>query len=127
MTAVYAGGLTDISILLLLSERPDHGYSLVHRLMDLGIFYNDDPGTVYRRLRIFERRGLIQHRVHHSQRGPVRKVYEIGPAGQQAIREWVPELNTTLNTIHRCLDLHSRIRASAVMPWSEPIKSGATV
>jgi PadR family transcriptional regulator PadR len=68
-------------LLLLIAERPDHGYDLVERLERFG-FDGSDPGHVYRALRGLESRGLVRSAWRPSAVGPARRVYELTPQGE---------------------------------------------
>ena len=67
-------------LLLLLHESPAHGYDLRERLRPLGCS-RDDPGRLYRALRILEEGGLVQSRWHSSTGGPDRRTYELTARG----------------------------------------------
>ncbi|NPV53200.1 MAG: PadR family transcriptional regulator [Firmicutes bacterium] len=48
-------------LLLLLLEKPAHGYDLMERLKELGFDgENQDPGMVYRNLRRLEEEGMVR-------------------------------------------------------------------
>ena len=72
-------------ILLLLAERPSHGYALVDRLKEFG-FTEGSTGSLYRELRRLEDGGLAHSYWEASQtRGPARRVYELTAAGRRAL------------------------------------------
>src|SRR5204862_6222014 len=48
------------SLLLLLRERPLHGYELLERIPELGVEGRVDIGNLYRLLRSLEEEGLVQ-------------------------------------------------------------------
>src|SRR5256885_455068 len=48
------------SLLLLLRERPLHGYELLERIPELGVEGRVDIGNLYRLLRALEEEGLVQ-------------------------------------------------------------------
>jgi len=98
------------SVLLLLAERSDHGYALVRRLGGLGIDVSRDPGALYRRLAAMERRGLVEHRMCRSDKGPARKVYLPTTQGAEALDDWARRLGRTIGTLQTCLALHARLR-----------------
>jgi poly-beta-hydroxybutyrate-responsive repressor len=86
-------------ILLLLAERPSHGYALVERLKEFG-FTEGSTGSLYRELRRLEDGGLAHSYWEASQtRGPARRVYELTAAGRRALNgcaEGAVELTATL-------------------------------
>ncbi len=86
-------------ILLLLAERPSHGYALVDRLKEFG-FTDGSTGSLYRELRRLEDAGLAHSYWEASQtRGPARRVYELTAAGRRALNgcaDGAAELTHTL-------------------------------
>lgn len=79
-------------LLLLLSERPGHGYALLERLRSFDLLLQDDPGTVYRALHGLERKGLVEARWEANPSGPARKVYNVTRPGTAALRSWTRDL-----------------------------------
>ena len=71
-------------LLLLLRERPSHGYDLLERLGPLG-FGRDDPGGLYRALRALERERLVHSAWEDSDSGPDRRIYELTRAGREEL------------------------------------------
>jgi PadR family transcriptional regulator PadR len=86
-------------LLLLLHERPAHGYDLRERLRPLG-FSRDDPGRLYRALRTLETAGLVRSKWQSSSGGPDRRTYELTPAGEDRLRDAAAELQA----MHAILD-----------------------
>ena len=69
-------------LLLLLAERPRHGYQLAASLR-MWEFQGVTSSTVYRELSRLEEGGLVRSFWEASQaRGPARHMYELTPAGQ---------------------------------------------
>ena len=58
------------SLLLLLRERPLHGYELLERLPELGVEGRVDIGNLYRLLRALEEEGLVSLRVERRAARP---------------------------------------------------------
>lgn len=71
-------------LLLLLDERPGHGYDLLTRLEPLG-FDRSNPGRIYRALRWLEGAGLVQPTWETTGVGPARRVYELTDQGRQSL------------------------------------------
>ncbi|WP_433227078.1 PadR family transcriptional regulator [Microtetraspora malaysiensis] len=90
-------------LLLLLGERPDHGYELVRRLRPLGIV-DGDTSTVYRTLRSLERHGCLCSDWAPSGTGPARRVYRITAKGRTELLSWLGTLEET----RRRLDYYMR-------------------
>ena len=73
------------AVLLLLAERPSHGYGLVDRLKLMG-WADSSTGALYRELRRLEEAGCVHSWWEASQtRGPARRVYELTHAGRAAL------------------------------------------
>jgi len=80
-------------LLLLLHERPAHGYELLERLRELGLHYTDQEiGYVYRTLRTMEKEGLIVSQWDTTGSGPAKRVYAITPQGITTLHEWAQAL-----------------------------------
>lgn len=77
-------GLMRACILLLLDERPAHGYELIERLKPFG-FERDDPSRIYRALRWLEGAGFVRPNWETPAAGPARRVYELTPSGREAL------------------------------------------
>ena len=76
------------AILLLLSERPSHGYSLQKDLQDFRFGAIDRP-TTYRALAQLEADGLVESGTAVPKAGQARRVYSITPLGEQVLRIWM--------------------------------------
>lgn len=85
-------------LLLLISEKPSHGYDLLERFEEFGPQILD-PGGLYRALRALERDGFVESSWEHSHAGPARRVYEITAAGLGWLDTWAD----TLRESHRFL------------------------
>ncbi|MGH9101824.1 MAG: helix-turn-helix transcriptional regulator, partial [Acidimicrobiales bacterium] len=107
-------------LLLLLRERPDHGYDLLERLCPLGL-EREDPGAVYRTLRWMERDHLVSSGWTDSCSGPARRTYVLTPAGRDALDEYGHALDDTRRTIEIFLDRF----LDAVQPLEDQRAGGA--
>jgi poly-beta-hydroxybutyrate-responsive repressor len=81
-------------LLLLLVERPDHGYELVERLRPFGVA-DCDTGSVYRALRTLERRGCLRSDWTPSDAGPARRIYQPTATGHAELTNRQGALETT--------------------------------
>lgn len=89
-------------LLLLLQEKPAHGYDLVERLH--ASFIDDtDAGGVYRTLRSFEREGLVSSSWCLSTSGPARRTYSLTADGKEALRRQVETLEVTHHLVQTFL------------------------
>jgi poly-beta-hydroxybutyrate-responsive repressor len=75
-------------LLLMLAERPDHGYNLVSRLASFGIT-GEAHTSVYRALQALERAGFARSRWNLSSAGPAKRIYEITQEGIDVLQTWV--------------------------------------
>lgn len=89
-------------LLLLLAERPDHGYDLVARLRPL-VDSDGDAGAVYRTLRHMERDGLVQSAWLPANGAPARRSYRLTDAGRATLREYVVDVRGLRDTLDRFL------------------------
>lgn len=95
-------GALDTCLLALLAERPTHAYELVTRLEQQGIA-GVGYGTVYPLMGRLRRDGLVTERIEASPTGPPRKVFEVAPAGRQALSEWTQQWVDVTTAINRLL------------------------
>ena len=87
-------------LLLLLRERPAHGYELLEQLQTFG-FRSSDPGGLYRALRKLEDEGLMRSAWEPSGTGPHRRIYEITRTGMEDLHgraKGLAEARSTLDT-----------------------------
>jgi DNA-binding PadR family transcriptional regulator len=81
---------TTPAVLLLLSQKPAHGYDLLARLGD--VFPRSgplpDPGAFYRLLRGLENEGAVISSWETPQAGPARRVYSITTVGREQLDGW---------------------------------------
>lgn len=69
-------------LLLLLVERPSHGYELIRRLETFG-YERENASRVYRALHSLERAGLLRTAWATPKPGPARRMFEITPQGRR--------------------------------------------
>jgi len=91
-------------LLLLLLEKPAHGYDLISRLKELGFSDNPDPGMVYRNLRRLEEQGMITSRWDTSGAGPARRFYEVTREGKELLAAWVEVINLNVESLKLFLE-----------------------
>lgn len=83
---------TEPALLLLLRERPAHGYDLLERLPELTGEQRVEMGNLYRLLRGLEDEGLVSSAWDASSPGPAKRRYELTPAGERLLEHWVEAL-----------------------------------
>ena len=89
-------------LLLLLAQKPAHGYELMDRVGqddDPGA----DPGLLYRTLRQFEEQGLVRSSWDTEGRGAARRVYEITDEGIDYLHAWAVTIRRTRERLERFL------------------------
>lgn len=94
-------------LLLLIAERPSHGYDLLERLEELGLGATD-PGGLYRALRGMEREGLVESEWETSEAGPARRTYTLTSEGLEWLHAWAGALRESRRLISRFLDRYQR-------------------
>ena len=83
---------TEPALLLLLRERPAHGYDLLERLPELIGEQRVEMGNLYRLLRALEEEGLVT-----SEWADGRRTYAITDTGLRLLDEWVEALRRALD------------------------------
>lgn len=82
-------------LLLLLKEKPAHGYELMENLGNLDFLKAvPDPGVVYRYLRRLEDEGIVASQLEPGSGGPARKVYSLTSEGENYLLSWAASLRT---------------------------------
>lgn len=103
-------------LLLLLAEKPAHGYELMDRLSQEDDTATD-PGLLYRTLRQFEQEGLVQSSWDTEGRGAARRVYEITAEGIDYLHAWAVNIRRTRERLERFLgDYEARFQMMEVAP-----------
>lgn len=81
------------ALLLLLRERPVHGYELLERLPEVaGEDARIDVGNLYRILRALEEEGIVASEWSADLPGPARRTYELTDAGSRLLDRWADAL-----------------------------------
>src|SRR5213593_22064 len=102
------------SLLLLLRERPLHGYELLERIPELGEG-RVDIGNLYRLLRSLEEEGLVRSEWSADLPGPAKRTYELTDEGRRLLDRWAEALQRAQGIISNFL---GRYEASLAMPTS---------
>ena len=92
------------ALLLLLSERPAHGYELLDALPALTGEARVDMGNLYRVLRALEEDGLVTSRWEAGEPGPAKRIYELTTTGLRLLDEWAAALRRSRERIDMFLD-----------------------
>ena len=91
------------ALLLLLRERPTHGYELLERLPELSGDGRVDMGNLYRVLRSLEEEGVVASAWDGSRRS-----YELTDTGRRLLDEWAEALRGTRTRIESFLERYER-------------------
>jgi len=95
-------GFMQPKLLLLLAQRPAHGYELMESMAQEEDT-NVDPGLLYRTLRQFEEDGLVRSSWDTEGRGAARRVYEITDEGLEYLHAWAMNIRRTRERLERFL------------------------
>jgi poly-beta-hydroxybutyrate-responsive repressor len=97
------------SLLLLLRERPMHGYELIERLPEVtGVEARVDVGNLYRILRALEEDGIVSSEWNAELPGPARRTYELTPAGRRLLDRWAEALRGAQGVIAGFLERYEQ-------------------
>ena len=76
-------------LLLLLGQKPTHGYELIQRLNEADFKSGEaDAATVYRNLRRMDKDGLITSQWEVGESGPGRRLYKLTTLGEESLKLW---------------------------------------
>ena len=96
------------ALLLLLSERPAHGYELLEQLPELTGEQRIDMGNLYRVLRALEEDGIVTSEWHDDAPGPSKRIYELTEEGRGLLATWAEALRTNQGLISSFLDRYEK-------------------
>ncbi len=105
-------------LLLLLSERPGHGYDLVERLKPFGFDWGG-PGPLYQTLRRLEEAGWVVSAWDASAAGPARRTYELTEEGWAVLAEFAEGLDRLSSRIDDYLARYRRVTRVGSTPAAE--------
>ena len=80
------------AVLLLLRERPAHGYDLLEQLPEV-TGEPVDMGNLYRFLRVLEHEGFVRSEWDDEAPGPSKRVYELTDEGRALLCQWAEALH----------------------------------
>ena len=89
----------EANLLLLLRDRPTHGYELLERLPELVGYERVEAGNVYRLLRGLEEAGAVSSEWDAGLPGPAKRTYELTPLGRRLLDEWAQSLRAARDRI----------------------------
>jgi len=91
-------------MLLLLYEKPAHGYQLMESLKEFGFEDGADPGLVYRNLRKMEEEGSVESEWETEGAGPAKRLYRVRPEGIDLIHSWSSHIQDNIERLGYFLD-----------------------
>jgi poly-beta-hydroxybutyrate-responsive repressor len=99
------------ALLLLLRERPHHGYELIERLPEVaGEDTRIDVGNLYRLLRALEAEGVVTSEWSADLPGPAKRTYELTPEGLRLLDRWAEALRSAQGVVQSFLDRYGEER-----------------
>jgi PadR family transcriptional regulator, regulatory protein PadR len=87
------------ALLLLLRERPAHGYELLERLPELLPDERIDMGNLYRVLRALEEDGVVRSEWDADAPGPAKRIYELTDEGRALLDGWADALRSSQDNV----------------------------
>ena len=98
------------ALLLLLSEKPSHGYELTEKYAEFGFTEaGSDPGAVYRNLKLLDSDGFIKSKWKTAEPGPAKKIYSITDKGLKLLSGWVKEIKERKKTFEFFLKRYNKL------------------
>jgi PadR family transcriptional regulator len=96
------------ALLLLLRERPTHGYDLLERLPELTGDQPVEMGNLYRLLRGLEDEGIVTSEWDSSSPGPAKRRYALTKEGSRLLDQWADALRRSQERGAAFLDRYDR-------------------
>jgi PadR family transcriptional regulator len=97
------------ALLLLLAERPMHGYELLERLPELAREERRvDLGNLYRLLRSLEEEGIVGSEWDDGLPGPAKRVYRLTGSGRALLAGWAAALGEVRDVVTAFIDRYER-------------------
>jgi poly-beta-hydroxybutyrate-responsive repressor len=111
-------GFIQPKLLLLLAQKPTHGYELMDALRSVQGNENlSDPGMLYRTLRQFETDGLVTSSWNTDAHGPARRVYQLTDSGREYLGLCAADVRATRDQLNQFLaEYESVVAASSPSP-----------
>lgn len=99
-------------MLLLLAQKPGHGYELMGKLAEEYSITDIDPGFLYRTLRFMESEGVIDSSWDTEGEGPPRRLYTLTDSGTEALKKIAGDIEAIKNQMERFLQEYAAHRRS---------------
>ena len=101
---------TEPALLLLLREKPAHGYDLLERLPELTGETRVEMGNLYRLLRALEEEGVVSSEWDAGSPGPAKRRYALTSDGERLLDHWVEALRRSQERTARFLERYEERR-----------------
>ena len=98
------------TLLLLLRDRPMHGYELSERLPALLGEERVDIGNLYRALRALEDEGIVRSAWRPDLPGPTKRTYELTDVGRELLDRWAVALRESRAVVDEFLQRYDSER-----------------
>jgi poly-beta-hydroxybutyrate-responsive repressor len=95
------------ALLLLLRERPRHGYELIELAPDLASGDRVDVGNLYRLLRALEADGIVESEWSGDLPGPAKRTYTLTESGGRVLDQWADALTRMRDDVSTFLERHA--------------------
>jgi poly-beta-hydroxybutyrate-responsive repressor len=104
-------GFLQPSLLLILAQRPLHGYSLMEELEKSQYLGTGDVdvGNLYRTLRRMEGEGLVESFWSEEGPGPNKRIYRITERGEELLSYFAGTLEERVRAINRFIEEYHRV------------------
>lgn len=99
----WVRGFVQPRVLLLLLQKPSHGYELMERLTDANDLPGADPGLLYRTLRQLEESELVTSSWDTEGAGPARRLYQVTDEGVEFLHAWAARIRATRQALDQFL------------------------
>jgi poly-beta-hydroxybutyrate-responsive repressor len=96
------------ALLLLLRERPRHGYELIELLPELAGGERVDVGNLYRFLRRLESEGIVESEWNGDLPGPAKRTYTLTSVGERLLAQWAEALRSSRDTVSAFIERYER-------------------
>jgi DNA-binding PadR family transcriptional regulator len=104
--------LTEVSLLIIMSQGTTHGYAMLEQLKLLDLDLDQlNTSTLYRTLRRMEAEGQIHSEWETGGPGPQRRVYQITDQGQMYLKQWIDVLTRRRACISSIIDAYTRLHS----------------
>ncbi|MDI6784346.1 MAG: helix-turn-helix transcriptional regulator [bacterium] len=103
-------------LLLLLSQKPSHGYELIEVIAQFGFEESaPDPASVYKHLRKMEEEGLVKSQWDTKRSGAARRSYRITQEGKDYLKAWAGVIQKNKEALEKFLAIYEQTLSQQTM------------